>query len=367
MRRVLATLVLPIVLTSLPGCFWGETDANMFFKVSGANADQFKDLLYPASREEAWTEIFAARPVVCSSGEADCAIDETERSDLVDVYLPYASSEGRGVLTQKGDLQITTHLTVGAAYQSLVDEGMGGWDYMDSVEQVYGWSGDGCMETSEGAARSGVGRCLKKEVQDHPDEYTALGEDLRLVLLINLITADDVRSTDCQDALERPAWEYPRTLRVNYNANKPEDRVEGDADSGQIFGVDTAPLLQCDLEVFARLQLGIEDFTADFYGQEPKLDEGELNPFTLDRVNDADSTLRGTVELESLGLPGESDDPRAVGRFEIAFTSARFGGRDGKVIVSGTFNTEVRADDEQLNEPERETEIGGFDAADPGA
>jgi hypothetical protein len=369
MPRAHAALLVPLALLALPGCFWGEADADMFFKVSGANADQFEDLLYPASRKEAWLDIFGARPVVCSNGEADCGIDETERSDLVDLYLPYKTSNGRGLITQKGDLQVTTHLDVGAAYQGLVDREFSGWSYLDDAERVYGWSGDSCVAAEDGgsSARAGVGRCVKSEVADHIDEYTALGEDLRLVLLINLITEDDVRSTECQDALERPAWDLPRTLHVNYNARQPEYRIEGDEGSGQIYGEETPPLLQCDIEVFARLQLGIERFEGDFYGEEPKLEDGELNPFTLDRVNDADSTLRGTVELESLALPADSDDPRAVGRFEIAFTSDRFGGRDGKVIVSGSFNAEIRADDEQLQAPERETEIGGFGAADPGA
>jgi hypothetical protein len=365
MRRALAALVLPTVFLALPGCYWGDADADMFFKVSGANAESYKDLLYPEDRKQAWLDIFAARPVVCSDGEADCAIDSTERSDLVDLYVPYETSNGRGVLTQKGDLQITTHLDVGEAYQKLADDDLGGWDYMESLDKVYGWSGDSCLE-GEGS-RSGVGRCVKKEVQDNLDAYTQLSEDLRLVLLINLITADDVRSTDCQDALERPTWSYPRTLRVNYNAKQPEYRVEGDEDSGQIYGEDTPPLLQCDIEVFATLQLGSEQFDADFYGQEPKIEGDELNPFTLDRVNDGESTLRGTVELESLSLPDSSEDPRAKGRFDISFTAGRFAGRDGKVIVSGTFDVEVRQDDEQLQAPERETEIGGFDAADPGA
>ncbi len=104
MPRAHAALLVPLALLALPGCFWGEADADMFFKVSGANADQFEDLLYPASRKEAWLDIFGARPVVCSNGEADCGIDETERSDLVDLYLPYKTSNGRGLITQKGDL-----------------------------------------------------------------------------------------------------------------------------------------------------------------------------------------------------------------------------------------------------------------------
>lgn len=365
MQRALGLLTLASSLLLLPGCFWGEADANMFFKVSGANVDQFKDLLYPAEREEAWSDIFAARPVVCSDGTDDCAIDQTERSDLVDLFLPYKSSYGRGLITQKGDLQITTHLDVGDAYQTLVDNSFGGWNFMDNTDEVYGWTGDACGE-GEGA-RTGVGRCVKKEVQDNPDAYTALAEDLRLVILINLVTDDDVRSTECQDALDRPAWEYPKTLRVNYNANQPELRVEGDEDSGEIYGEETPPLLQCDIEVFARLQMGIERFEANYYGEAPDLDGDELNPFTLDRVNEADDTLRGTVELDSLELPDAGSDPRAKGRFEIEFTSDRFGARDGTVVVAGDFDVEIRRDAEELQAPERETEIGGFGAGDPGS
>lgn len=369
MLRAPAILALPLALSLLAGCSWGEADANMFFKVSGANADQFKDLLYPAAREQAWADIFSARPVVCSDRADDCAIDATERSDLVDLYLPYKSSTGRGLITQKGDLQITTHLSVGDAYKSLVDDSLSGWGYMADEDRVYGWSGDSCLAPADGEVeqpRAGVGRCLRSELEDHADAYTGLAEDLRLILLINLITDDDVRSTECQDALERPAWEYPQTLRVNYNANKPELRIPEQEDSGWIYGVDTPPLLQCDIEVFARLQLGIERFEGDFYGEEPKIEGDELNPFTLDRFNESGSTLRGTVELESLVLPDEGDSPRAVGRFDIAFTSDRFGGRDGKVIVGGTFDVEVRRDDEELQAPERETEIGGFDGGEPG-
>jgi hypothetical protein len=364
MPRTLSILLLTFAMSALSGCYWGEADANMFFKVSGANADQFKDLLYPAEREEAWTELFSARPSVCADRSDDCGI-ETTRSDLVDLFLPYESSYGRGLLTQKGDLQITTHLDVGDSYQSLIDDSFGGWNYMEDPEQVYGWTGDTCAPPEEGVStnRSGVGRCLKKELQDNSSAYTGLAEDLRLVILINIISSDDVRSVDCQDALSRDPWVYPKTLRVNYNANQPMNRIEGDDGSGEVYGDDERqPLLQCDIEVFARLQLGIERFEADFYGEEPTLEEGELNPFTLDRVNDADSTIRGTVELESLQLPDDGDDPRAVGRFDIAFTSDRFGGRDGKVIVGGDFNVQIRTDAEELQVPERETEIGGFDS-----
>ncbi len=124
---------------------------------------------------------------------------------------------------------------------------------------------------------------------------------------------------------------------------------------------------QCDIEVFSRLQLGILRFNADWYGQDREREEGELNPFTLDRTNGADETIRGTVELEELVLPDDGDDPRAKGRYNLAFTSDRFADRDGSVIIEGSFDVEIRRDPEELQAPERETDIGEPAGAEDGA
>lgn len=360
-------LMLPLAAILVPGCFWGETDATMFFKISAGNVEQFSELFYPVDRAEAWTSIFEARPNICPDGEQDCAT--RERSDLIDVYVPYDTTRGRGLITQKGDLQITTHLDMGEAYEALIDDGMSGWGYLENTDAIYGAAGDGCAVPSgdgAGYTRTGVGRCVADEVRSNPDDYTSLDEDLRLVIVLNLLGLDDVRSTSCQDALDRPAWDLPKTLRVNYSARLPEPQDPDDEDSPLVYSDDLAPLPQCDIEVFSRLQLGILRFNADWYGQDPERDEDARNPFTLDRVNTDGETIRGTVELEELVLPDEGDAPRAKGRYNLAFTSDRFADRDGTVIIEGTFDVEIRRDPEEIQAPERETDIGDLAGTDEG-
>jgi len=344
-RSLSLLLALPLV----GGCFWGSSDSNTFFTLSAGNVEVYEGLLYPAERAEAWAEIFEARPTVCPGG-GDCGDASRERSDVVDLFLPYETSRGRGLLTQKGDLQLTFHLDVGDAYKTLGDDGLGGWGYMLDEEQIYGAAGSTCAVAEDGSSddRTGIGRCLHSEVGDNIAAYEKLDEDLRLVLLVNLLSDDDVRSTECQDALERPDWDLPKTLKVNYNAIRPN---EADPD---VYAIEeTAPLAQCDIEVFSRMQLGIERFNADWYGQEAE----DPSRFTLDRTNDAEETILGTVELTDLVLPGEDGDSRAAGRFNIRFTSDRFSARDGKLTVEGEFDVSIRTDPVQIDEPERQTDL----------
>jgi len=361
-----------VVLGSLfcTGCFWGEADGQLFFKVSAANYEQYEDLLYPAERTERWTEIFSERSSMCSGGESECDLNSLARTDLLDLYLPYETERARGLITQKGDLQITAHLDVGEAYESLTVDSFDDWAYMDSADELYGREGDGCTSDLEAGDRTGVGRCLRSELIDHGVSYTPLDEDLRLVITVNLPGEDDIRSTRCQG---RPStfassdWDLPKTLRVNYNANEPEETEE---DSGLfIYGEETPPLAQCDIEVYSRMQLGIEVFSADRYGADR--DDGPCvidgGPCDIGQVNTADTTLLGTVEIEELILPGEEGDAHAKGRYNIHYTSDRFSGRDGELEISGDFNVELRRDREEVEEPERDVNIEDTDSSQTGS
>lgn len=345
----------------LSGCFWGDADGQLFFQVSAENYDQYEELLYPAERAERWAEIFTDRSTLCSGAEAECDLDSLERSDLLELFLPYKTERARGLITQKGDLQVTAHLDVGDAFKELAESDFEDWAYMDDTDQLYGLSGDGCSSDSEALDRTGVGRCMRSELIENSTEYLGLDEDLRLVISINLPGEDDIRSTRCQDrpgTFESSDWNLPRTLRVNYNANEPEE-VEGGL---EVYGEETPPLAQCDIEIYARLQLGIEVFSADRYGN-----EDETHQFTLDRVNGEDSTMPGTVELEELVLPGEEGDARVSGRYNIRFTSDRFSARDGKVEISGDFDVEVRRDREEIDEPDRNLDLEDTDSEQTGA
>jgi len=149
---------------------------------------------------------------------------------------------------------------------------------------------------------------------------------------------------------------------VNYNANEPEETEEG---SGVfVYGAETPPLARCDIEVYSRLQLGIEVFSADQYGAEgedgPCTIQGE--PCDVERVNTEDGTMRGTVELEALRLPGEEGNSQAKGRYNIRFTSDRFSARDGKLEISGEFDVELRRDREEVEEPDRNVDIDDTDS-----
>jgi hypothetical protein len=218
--------------------------------------------------------------------------------------------------------------------------------------------GAGCG-LDAGDDRAGVGRCLLSEFRDHTDVYTALDEDLRLVLLINLPGQDDIRSTDCDGApgsFASADWAYPRTLRVNYNAFGPIEAEDGSL----IYGdpEEDPPLPQCEVELFVLVQLGTQGFSGDYYGQ-----DAETESFTLDRVNDpcaggdCPDPILGTLVLEELTLPGEDGDARARGRYHLSFSSDSFAARDGKLVVLGEFDTEVRRDSAGLEEPDRQLDL----------
>ena len=357
MRLIPFTFVFSSFLLLLPGCFWGETEADAFFKVSAANFSNYQGLLFPEERADAWTTIFEARPTVCVDGtDEGCSDGEWQRSDLLDLYMPYNTDRVRGMLTQKDDLQLTAHFDVADSYALHVNDGWSDLAYLMNEDEVYGRQGEGCeIEGIDAAARTGIGPCLRSELMDNASAYSSLDEDIRLVMLINLPGVDDVRTTACQDrpqTFESDDWSYPRTLRVNYNAGQP---VEVDDDE-YVYGntEDNPPLHQCDIEIFAQLQLGFERFNADYYGQED--DSGGL---TLDRVNSEGETLIGTVEIESLIMPGEEgyEYGRVTGRYNLRFTADRFAPRDGKVEIEGSFNTEIRVDSVEVNQPERETDL----------
>lgn len=349
-------LLLPLACLPLSGCFWGDADASAFFRVSSGNYDQYQDLLFPAERAAEWKTIFEARPTVCADGSDEC--DEREPSGKVEVFIPYETSRARGLITQKGDLQITSHLRIGESYKTLAADDFDGWAYMLDADRIEGAEGDGCGVAPEGEedtyTRTGVGRCLLSEVRDNIAAYRALSEDLRLVVVLNILGVDDVRSVDCQDALDRPEWDYPRTMRVNYNAEGPI--ALGGDDDEMVYAIEDeeqAPLSQCDIDVFTQLQLGSERFSGDWYGQDAR----DRSDFTLDRANGDDETLLGTVELDDLVLPGDGSTT-ARGRYNLRFTSERFAARDGKVTLEGTFDVEVRKDAQAVEEPEREVDLG---------
>ncbi len=349
MRRI-ALLIAAVVV--LPGCFWGSSEANVFFTVSGGNYGEFEDLLYPGERAEAWESIFEARPSVEVGGSF-------ERSDLMELFLPYETDRTRAVVTQKGDLQITSHLKVGAAYDVLAEDGFGDLGYLENEGEIYGRLGDGCGSEIAADERSGVGRCVVGELSDNAAAYGKLDEDLRVILLVNLPGEDDIRSTTCQDRpreFESADWAYPRTLRVNYNAYEPTEAApdryaDGEEDEHK-------PLAQCDIEVFATVQLGFEEFSGEWYGQNAE----DPDDFTLDRTcEECDEPILGTVELSDLVLPGEDGEAVAKGRYRIAFASDTFAALDGRIQVIGSFDSQIRRDPEELEEPSRQLDLGSED------
>ena len=341
--RAFPALAASLLVLPLASCFWGSTDAHLFWKVSAQNVSEFRDLLYPKDLEPQWRAIFEERATVCVDGDEEdlCDGGSYERSDLVDLFMPYDSSRVRGLVTQKGDLQITAHLEIGEAWKALAADGFDDWGYLESEDELYAQGGTGCEADLDPEDRMGVGRCLlemMRQTADDPERqeelksYQKLDQDLRLVILVNLPSADDIRSTDCQDApseFESSDWSYPRTLRVNYNAREPVENEDGDL----VYGSDTPFISQCEIEVFARLSLGVERFNADWYGQEDP--DGD---FHLERVNEAEQTLLGTVELESLALPGEDGEARAKGRYHLRFSAERFVNLDGKLDIEGDFD-----------------------------
>jgi hypothetical protein len=264
-------------------------------------------------------------------------------------------------LTSKGDLQLTAHFQVGDAFAAAAEDSFGYWAELSRADRVWGVEGDGCGPEIDPLDRTGVGRCLRAEVEANLDAYEALDDDLRFVMLINLPGEDDVRSTACQDAprtFESSDWEYPRTLFVDYNATQPGETADG----SWAYGFDTAPLPQCERHVYTRLSVGVQVFSGDYYGF------GDTDhDLTLDLTNEGlpdEDMLLGSVELTALSLPREGGDARATGRFRSAFTSSRFSTEDGVGEIRGSFDVEVRDDAQQVDDPERDIDLDAT-GADP--
>ncbi len=344
-------LLLP-ALALTPGCFWGDVDAGVTFTVTEKNVDQYLGLLYPTSQQQVWTDVFSDRPNLCPDGD-ECDTDELERSDMLELFLRYESTRTRGLMTQKGDLQITSHLDVGAAFKALSKDSYGDWEYMTREDRLAGRTGDGCTGEVGGADRTGVGRCILEEVQANEAAYKKISEDIRLVILINLPGEDDVRSVACQDEpreFSSTDWSYPRSLLVNYDATGP---VEIDDDETVYGTADDEPLPQCKVEVYSLLSVATQVFAGDYFGE---LDES--NDDTIEEARDeTDEPLVGTVVLDELTLPDEGGQAHAKGRYSLAFTAQRFSERDGAVTIEGSFDVDVRVDPEEVEDPDRNIDL----------
>jgi hypothetical protein len=347
----------PFLLLSLAGllsgCFWGDVDGGANFVLSGNNVDQYVDLLYPIERQAEWQAIFADRPTTCPLDDDACDTVDRERTDLVEMFLRYDTTRARGLLTQRGDLQITSHLDVGKAYKALIDDEYQDWSYMNRLDRLHGVEGDACDSSVDPEDRSGVGRCIFDEIQANSAVYTRLGEDIRLAILVNLPGEDDVRSVECQDrprSFDSSDWEYPRALLVNYDATGPVEVDDGETRYGDD---EDKPLAQCEIEVFARLTVATQVFAADYFG------EGDENAdLTIEEgLDSVDEPLVGTVVLDELSLPGEGGATRAKGRYHLAFTAQRFSEADGSVVFEGSFDTEVRTDPVQVDDPDRDIDL----------
>lgn len=352
-RRVQPPLLLLLAaLVFTPGCFWGDVDAGIRFTVTEKNVDQYLGLLYPTSRQQVWTDMFADRPNLCPDDD-ECDADELERSDLLELFLRYETPRTRGLLTQKGDLQITSHLDVGEAFEALSKDGYDDWEYLTNSDRVHGRAGDGCTSETPGADRTGVGRCVFEEVQPNEAAYKKLGEDVRLVILINLPGEDDVRSVACQDEpreFDSSDWTYPRSMLVNYNATGP---IEIDDDETVYGTEDDEPLAQCEIEVYSRLSVATQVFAGDFFGA-----QDEANRETIEDARDETAEpLLGTVVLDELTLPDETGQAHAKGRYSLSFTAQRFSERDGAVTIEGSFDVDVRVDPEEVDDPDRDIDL----------
>ena len=84
-----------LAVVPLTGCFWGEADSQVFFKVGADNVEYYEDLLYHTDRKEEWAEMFEGRESVCEDGGDDCGVEDLERSDLLDFYVPFETPRVR--------------------------------------------------------------------------------------------------------------------------------------------------------------------------------------------------------------------------------------------------------------------------------
>lgn len=284
MRRLSRLLPGLLLFTSLSlgGCSSGEVDAELALYLSSGNLDYYEDVLYPAARRAEYDAIFNRVPL------------------YLPLHLPYESTRTDAIITQRGDLQITTHLDAGDIFkQDLVQES---WHYLNEEP----WNG----ESSEDR----WGEEYFDELVSSDPDYRALSEDLRLILLINL---PDPPADDSWDAGE---WEYPVELHANYLDTTFDDQDQEN------------PIDEDDIQLMSRMIIGGELFET--------LNGARLDEDTGVTVDDPTPH----VILDELEMPAKGTRGHASGSFDLFLEANSFGSSAGIATIVGAFEVDVHDD-----------------------
>ncbi len=285
-RSLLVVTALSTAFTagSLTGCASGDVDAELRLYLDMGNLDFYEEVLFPSSRRETYDEIFV------------------EVATYLPLQVPYKTSQVDAIITQRGDLQITSHLTAGSIYRKHHDP--------SALEYLKG------EDWNDAEAEGQYGQRLFEELEDPDDDYLGLNEDIRLILLVNLpppAGADDSWGSD--------AWDYPVDLMSNY-----QDTVLDDQDQ-------ELAIPEEDIELMSRLIVGGELFET-VLGQ--RFDELVGIPVDDDAPN---------MVLDSLSMPGEDGRlGHATGSIDLMLEADSFSASSGIAMITGTFDVEIRAD-----------------------
>ena len=291
-RLTAALATLAAAIAPLAGCTSGEVDAELRLYLEQGNLDFYEDVVFPASRREALDGIFEQVPA------------------YLPLQLPYVTDRVDAIITQRGDLQITSHLTAGTVYRKHHDPSA--LEYLEGED----WNGEGADER--------YGEALFGELKQPDDDYSALDEDLRLILLVNLPEPpgpDEAWSSD--------GWTYPLELVANY------DEVVLDEQDQE------HDIPEEEIQLMSRMIVGGELFDT-LLGQ--RFDE-ELGEFYEDET--------ANLVLEELTLPGEDGrQGHTSGSFDLTLEAGSFSASSGVATISGTFDADVRDDPWSATDPE---------------
>ena len=279
---VLVAVMLCALGASVPvgGCASGEIDAELRLYLEQGNLDFYEEVLFPGSRRDVYDEIFVEEDV------------------YLPLALPYQATRVDAILTQRGDLQITSHLTAGTMFRK--HHSASELEYLQEDD----WNGD------DGDA----GSLLFEELEEPDSTYDKLDEDIRLILLVNL-------PDDAGDGWSSDDWSYPAELMANYG-----DTVL-DAQDQELA------IPEEDIQLMSRLIVGGELFET-VLGQ--RFDEATGGAIDDDAPN---------MVLDSLTLPGEDGRlGQAKGSFDLMLEASSFSASSGVAMFSGSFDVDVRAD-----------------------
>jgi hypothetical protein len=286
------------VTATLGGCASGDIDADLNLYLEQGNLDFYEDVLFPSSRRDVYDGIFEEAP------------------GYLPLHLPYKATRIDAVITQRGDLQITSHLTTGKVFRDhLVADDL---DYLGSDD----WNGDEEEER--------FGDQLLAELSDLDEAYDRLDEDLRLILLVNLPAAAAE-----EDGWSASEWDYPVELTANYQQIVLDDQDQ------------ELPIAEDDIELMSRLIVGGELFET-LLGQRFDEETGQLE----------DDEAPNLV-LDSLTMPGE--DGRlglASGSFDLTLQTDSFSASSGISTIQGDFEVEIHTDRWALDDLDVQEDLG---------